>query len=1476
MSSGSIVPGGQRASDAPLDPSPIGGRTSLGKYQILRELGAGGMGTVYLAIDSNLKRTVALKVLHKERASNETLVRRFESEATASAQLKHENIVTVYDAGQIDGYLFIALEFVDGTDIHELVARRGAIPLKRTVGYIKQVARALDHLHKRGIVHRDIKPSNLLLTQDGVVKLTDLGLARAVDDSLQSNITREGTTVGTVDYMSPEQARNSQAADIRSDIYSLGCTWFQMLTGEPPFPDGSVTNKLYAHISKPRPDPRALNQTVPDEIVAVMHKMMARKTDDRYQTPAELLHDLDNLGSGYKRLEEVLGDGEDSPPSPPSYSTPARGSPLPLPPRQTLRPPVNETDSGHRAGAETERSVPEHRLPSRQLPAPARQTPTPPRQLPAAARDLPTPPRQMPAAARDLPASSRHTTTPPRQAPDRELPADARPIATPPKGAPAARPAVREDSAPSRVGAVNRRSTTRRDGRISEEPVGTPRDPNRPVVEASLPAAWQPLAIQVGKILAGVAVIGLLGWFTAPYWLPSSSHGGTEVTRNPFDPSAPTPRAAQGATDDEPTKNADGRGSPKKQAGDGHKKSRSGKADKTVIVTEARKQTSGDKPGDSVVPGRPSERAEFPSWIDDLWEPHSATPARGPGTAALSSITVGRVGKDPAQVASLAEAIARLPAEGGLIELRGPGPFLLPSQRIQKRGQVIFSGVGPQSGDEARADAGESRPLIVIVPPPASPPGSKAVNGLVASETSLTFYGVDLVAFADEFRDRNSLRLVEVDSGDLVIQKCSVTLIGTRTAPTVAFTVSRPAAIPGAAKSAPTAPERTPHVLVDRTVIRGSQLAPLVADLPALDFLAVNSLFVTDQAPIFSLATGPPTPRGSDDSPAAQGDSRAARTVRFFSCTGCSEESAFVLRTNADSPEPPETRFLVLNSIFGVTTPTQSPMISLTNWPAQPEPTPRSSRFQHLSWKSQSLAARGWQDNLVSSTAGIRLEAREVQNWGRFWGDAQSSADYQAAPFPTIAEFSSVLPTQFKPETSLLHDTGEDTAPPGCDSGLLTVCGADIVRRADAYSHRSTTQAPEVDDEAAPPASVREINLDIPNRVTKDDLAKSINQTDWPSGTRFLVHGTKRRLCSPIRVVNRSFSIEFLDKELVLGFDERRADATGDREAFITVTGGSIEIINANIQIDPSSRPSTHRLLDVRGGNFAIRNSTLSGPRHDNPGFEELIRFSSSQDDSIAPADNEQFAGTIRNSFLSSVRNLLSGDLSARRLVIENSVLVAGGRIFDLRFPAGPGPSGLDLRSCTLSAGGEYFHFSARSTADALNRARVFAENTIFAPPARPLNDSASRAVLIGSASAEFVRERLDWWEHSSAYSNLIELPGSGAAAGNDSSGGSVDQFEVWRQLAGPAHIVRSTGQPSAVLLAGNGTTAKDATPSDFRLKAESLAATWSDTGKAIGAELKAQTFQRSKHTAAPKSPAPKTTAPKKSAPQGQGTTGGL
>jgi eukaryotic-like serine/threonine-protein kinase len=1418
MSSGSIVPGGQRASDAPREPSQLGVRSALGKYQVVRELGAGGMGTVYLAVDSNLKRTVALKILHKDRATNETLVRRFESEAHAAAQLKHENIVTVYDAGQIEGNLFIALEFVDGTDIHELVAKRGAVPLKRSLGFIKQVVRALDHLHKRGIVHRDIKPSNLLLTKDGTVKLTDLGLARAVDESTESGITREGTTVGTVDYMAPEQARNSQAADIRSDIYSLGCTWYQMLTGEPPFPEGSVTNKLYSHISKPRPDPRSFNQTVPDEIVAVMHKMMARKVDDRYQTPAELLNDLDNLGSGYKRLEEVLG--EDNSPNAPPYAqaTPAHGSPLPLPPRHSLRPAPKETDSGDRAASD--RSGPEHRLPARQLPAPDRRAP-PPRQTPASGRPI-LPPDQ------------------PVSAPGRQTPTPARQMPVPARTITGERPGLRGEPLASKVGAGNQRASTRRGGVVSDEPVGTFRDPNRPLeAGASFSAAdWQPIAVKIGVALAAVAAVGLLAWFTEPYWNPDKSHGLT-VTRNPFDPSASNTGSEAAAADDEPTKKGDKPATTDKGAADSKQKSQGTKSRNPVVLAETKKPANNGSIGATSIPARPAERAEFPSWIDELWDPRGTA---APQRAALTTIKVGRAGKDPAQTSTLAEALARLPADGGVIELRGPGPFLLPSQRIDKRRQVIFTG-NPASAKSGGA-MNAPRPLIVILPPPRSA-GPKAASGLFASETSLTFYGVDLVAFADEFRGEKPLRLVEVSAGDLAVQKCSLTMVGTRTAPTTAFIVS----------SAPA--DRPPRLLLDRTVVRGGDLAAIEADLQAVDFLAINSLFVTGHAPMFTLAADA-TAQGSATAIPAGG---LARMMRFFSCTACSDESAIMLRADSDSSDPPTTRFRVLNSLFGVATQTQSPMVALTNWPVLSASAGHAARFKNLSWKSQSFVARGWQDNLVGGAAGARLAVREAQDWGQFWGDIRSSVDYQSTPFPTIGDFATALPAQFKAEKSLLHDTAGDTALPGCDTGLLAVSGADMIRRADAFSRRPVV-ASDFEDGETPKHPVREIDLDNPGHPSKADLSKIINEADWPSGTRFLVHGTKKKLCGPIRVVNRSLCLEFVDKGLVLGFDDRKIESAGDRSAFITVTGGSIEIVNANMRIESSTRASTPRLLDVRGGNFAIRNCSLAGPRREYPAYEELIRFSSSQDGSLAAGEGEVFSGSVRNSFLLGPKDLFRGDLSARNLVCENSLLVAGNRLFDLRLPVGPGPSSLDLRSCTLSAGGEYFHFSTKSADSASNRGGVFVENSLFAPPVRQTESGGSHAALIGPVSSEFFRERVDWWEYANAYSDLIQLPGSAGPAQGTKSEGADEPLESWRQIAGPAHIVRSIGGLGAVLLPGDVSTVKEVDVADFRLKPEAQAATWSDAGKAVGADLSMLNVPPTRPTK--RTPAPKSVTPKK------------
>ena len=229
---------------------------------------------------------MAIKILPKDKAKNPTLVKRFKAEAQAAANLSHDNIVQVYGAGEAEGYLYISMEFIEGTDVQELVTKHGVLPVKRSLDIIRQMGRALDHTGTMNLAHRDIKPSNLLIRPDGLVKLTDLGLARFIDEQTETGITRAGYTVGTVDYMAPEQARNSKAADVRSDIYSLGCTWYFMLTGQPPYPEGSVTNKISAHALNPIPDPRLINRDVPESVVMVLNRMLAKKPEDRYQTGA--------------------------------------------------------------------------------------------------------------------------------------------------------------------------------------------------------------------------------------------------------------------------------------------------------------------------------------------------------------------------------------------------------------------------------------------------------------------------------------------------------------------------------------------------------------------------------------------------------------------------------------------------------------------------------------------------------------------------------------------------------------------------------------------------------------------------------------------------------------------------------------------------------------------------------------------------------------------------------------------------------------------------------------------------------------------------------------------------------------------------------------------------------------------------------------------------------------------------------------
>lgn len=270
----------------------------LGKHKLLGHLGTGGMSTVYLAEHTHLKRRDAIKVLPSQRVEDSSYLERFYREAFALTQLDHPNIVRVYDIGSDSStgsgareVHFIVMEYIEGQDLQRLVDATGVMPYATAANYIAQAADGLAHAHAAGLIHRDIKPANLLVNPKGVIKILDMGLAKfEEDDEKKASLTvaNDENVMGTADYLAPEQALDSHTVDSRADIYSLGCTLYFLLTGHPPFPDGTLPQRLMMHQTK---EPPAITKDRPDcppELIAIVKKMMAKRTKDRYQSAGEV------------------------------------------------------------------------------------------------------------------------------------------------------------------------------------------------------------------------------------------------------------------------------------------------------------------------------------------------------------------------------------------------------------------------------------------------------------------------------------------------------------------------------------------------------------------------------------------------------------------------------------------------------------------------------------------------------------------------------------------------------------------------------------------------------------------------------------------------------------------------------------------------------------------------------------------------------------------------------------------------------------------------------------------------------------------------------------------------------------------------------------------------------------------------------------------------------------------------------------
>lgn len=271
-----------------------GQELTLGPYRIVDHLGKGGVSQVFKAWHTERNCLVALKVIHSHLLNNPEAVGRFQREMKAVARLAHANIVQSFENDALGEAHFFAMEFVQGTSLDKLVQLSGPLASPQACDFMRQAALGLQHAHERGLVHRDIKPANLVqIPGSSLIKILDFGLARLHRSPDGKSgpavaLTMEGAIIGTADYMAPEQARDARTADIRSDIYSLGCTFFFLLTGQPPFPGNALMQKLYNHINTEPPAAADKRPEVPGAISAIVRKMMAKKQDDRYQTPAEV------------------------------------------------------------------------------------------------------------------------------------------------------------------------------------------------------------------------------------------------------------------------------------------------------------------------------------------------------------------------------------------------------------------------------------------------------------------------------------------------------------------------------------------------------------------------------------------------------------------------------------------------------------------------------------------------------------------------------------------------------------------------------------------------------------------------------------------------------------------------------------------------------------------------------------------------------------------------------------------------------------------------------------------------------------------------------------------------------------------------------------------------------------------------------------------------------------------------------------
>ncbi|MFN0052572.1 MAG: protein kinase domain-containing protein [Planctomycetales bacterium] len=1376
---------GQRPTQSSAAAMTDEGLHKIGKYEIRRKIGAGGMGAVFLAVDTVLNRPVALKVLPQDKADNPTLRKRFKAEGESAANLRHDNIVMVYDANEADGYLYIAMEYINGQDVANLVQKRGVLPVKRSIEIIRQTALALQHAYEKGIVHRDIKPGNIMIRdQDGMAKLADMGLARAVDDHAETSITRAGTTVGTVDYMSPEQARDSKAADVRSDLYSLGCTWYYMLTGSPPYPDGSMTNKLRAHASNPFPDPRSINPSVTEAVFAVMRRMSEKDPAQRYQTPAEMLADLETASIAADNVSAaILGELDDS------------GAPTKK--KRARRPAVDDADDGGTDDDETQ----------------TRRRPGSPN------ADIGVPVRK-PRGAR----GEKQTAELKRAIPFYTVVGLVILLAFAglawlaikygaavdgPSGGPGSNPFAAEQAQGGRAVAGGPGAPTAGETPDGTGTTGEPGAGQAPVVGAGQSnagnpnvAAGQPGTAAQSRVVkvgdagdesgASPGGLGATG-------LPGAGSGQSTGADAPRDGGSP-PIVGTGGT-------AGGSvgGTPGKTPGSigtgtvgGAGITPGGKSGSTTVggakgpgsgpAAEARRKTE-DKllPGWALRVGSPGAGAQLPKL--------KLTVRRGPTTS-------------PNQFATLNEALDKVSPEGATIVLEGSGPFPLTPVKIEGKARLVVMASGAGSGGEP--------PLVVLYPSQGA--GFSGVLSLI--NTVAEFHDLHLGLNGESVSSRPEDALIELRGGELTLRHSSITVSGSGPATT---------AIQVAQGNSPDDSSGVVRLLLDQTVVRGDNLTSLAVSAPGAEIVVRNSLLWSGAATGVQLS--------------GSGAESAKRSLKFVSTTLCSQVRAITIGGDPQSPAP--TALEWTNSLVASPKGLPNPALCVFDgWSAEQHKGVQENKT--LTWKSVGSRYLGFA-TLIRREPGTVSVAEGGTQWLQAWKDkgAGGGDQFSEAPWPArqVADIARVPLELLSPE-STTRPAGKATVDeaPGCFPAVLSVADLSPLDVQRVVARRPAAPAGLFGGPAA--SEVIQVDLtkhDLGKFLAERKLKMGARIVASGSGVRQTSPIVIRNVWVRLNFVQTDGPPLVLAPRSSEG--SRGGNAGTGTDAMITVSRGGLEIVGGAFTIPAGVKASWPQVfIQAIDSDLVLRQCRLQGPLDDRSrqqGLVQWLRREATPPERPFVADRSGYAA-FDGCYLIGSGVLVQADLRQRALFFRDCVLASRDDVLGIQL-GGLDPQiggALDLESTTLSAGGNFLQLAGAELATPTNAPLVVTvSRCVFAPGVRGAGRTGA-STLLACADAVLATRQISWWEDHCGYSLDI-----GTFHRSDATSATAQNFTAsWLERWGSAQVVAPLTGPQGVYLRKDLPQKPDERarlePIDFALHPSSKAATWDGGERSIGAPL--------------------------------------